>query len=648
MHRHFLYLAFASFWALSGVLTRAESLPNALILRSINRSVFEIIIPKPENDPLTYEKPLPFDLLPFKIRNDKYYSVGSAFAINDSLLVTAEHVLRMHYRTQLGPHQLRDVAGHTYTIKNIVALSSYRDLVMFTIDRNGPLPRMRINKKYVINQPVLAVGNALGEGIVIRDGLLTSTYPEPEDGAFQLLRFSAAASPGNSGGPLLNSAGEIIGMVVMKSENENLNYALPITEVLSMIGKPAELRNKVGYSLPNCIYQKNGVFRGSFPLPLPPQDCRHIAADLFIANSYALLDSILIENHNKYFPFGTNSQNLLHDVHATNFPNIVAQRKDGTWSPFGPNDIQKSDLSDNGVLKVASKMFGYEFFQLDAPDSIPVIRFIDDDKLLMDNLLKGVTFNRTIGNSITRIISLGTAAERSQLTDTYGRTWLVRTWLIPYSDEKVMVFALPVPMGLIGYLRAYNLGSFDSGLVPDMRYLTDYIYFSYYGTLQRWNQFMRMTPLLPDRFKSIAFSYSSGKELSLSTPRMSIRFSSSVFAISERSDMQIRFAYFPEGDKVVWDVAGVQIGESKDNTNVSTVLRYNKPPSDVSEDIKTTWQKIAYQQYPYDQIVGQSGNRTQINGLHPAYKKYGPAEKLGRPVLYTTSFPSRANKTMAT
>ncbi|MRR09672.1 hypothetical protein EG831_06290 [bacterium] len=348
------------------------------------------------------------------------------------------------------------------------------------------------------------------------------------------------------------------------------------------------------------------------------------------------MDSLLLENRDKYFPVGRNSQTLLHSLYATNFPNVVAQGKDDAWSAFGPREVQTAQLGDNGVLHVASDMFGYEFFQLVAPDSVPLARYYDDDRLLMDHLLTGFTLNRTIGSSKTRIVSLGASADRGLRTDAYGRTWLVRSWLIPYSDQKAVVYALPVPMGLVGFLRIYNLGHFDSGILPDMEHLADHIYLSYYGTLSRWAEFLRTAPL-PERLRSITLSYAPGRELALATPRLSLRTTPAVLPISDRSDLQLRFSYFRDGDAVVWDVAGIQVGESKDNGNVVTIKRHGKPGADVSEGLRTDWQKIAYQQYPYDQTPGQSDDGTQINGLHPAYKRDGPAQKLGRPVLYTTS-----------
>lgn len=42
----------------------------------------------------------------------------------------------------------------------------------------------------------------------------------------------SGASPGNSGGPLCDGEGKVIGIVIGKSPNENLNYSPPIARVL--------------------------------------------------------------------------------------------------------------------------------------------------------------------------------------------------------------------------------------------------------------------------------------------------------------------------------------------------------------------------------------------------------------------------------
>jgi hypothetical protein len=94
-HRAIRFLASAAWFlalALACGSAAAEGL-DAKLLPRIQAATFEVVAAKPANDPLTYEKPLPLDLLPFQERTDKYYSLGTAFSIGNGRYVTAGHVL---------------------------------------------------------------------------------------------------------------------------------------------------------------------------------------------------------------------------------------------------------------------------------------------------------------------------------------------------------------------------------------------------------------------------------------------------------------------------------------------------------------------------------------------------------------------------
>ena len=145
--------------------------------------------------------------------------------------------------SQFGPPALRRSDGAVFEIDRILRFSEHEDFAVFSLQNDPQPPALLTNREPKLDQPVLAVGNALGEGVVIRDGLFTSETPEAQDGRWKWIRFSAAASPGNSGGPLCDGDGRVIGIVVRKSPNENLNYALPITRMLDAQEKRVLIRN---------------------------------------------------------------------------------------------------------------------------------------------------------------------------------------------------------------------------------------------------------------------------------------------------------------------------------------------------------------------------------------------------------------------
>src|SRR5882757_2985916 len=238
-------LAFVS-WSVAAT---AEGL-DALAQARVREATFEVVVAKPEKDPLIYEKPLPLELLPYSVRTDKYNSLGTAFAIGENRFVTAAHVLQVGTRTQFGVPLLRTSNGRVLAIDRIIKYSSAKDFVVFSLQRPDKVAAFRTETKPKLDARVYAVGNALGDGIVVRDGVYTSETPEDRDGRWKWLRFSAAASPGNSGGPLLDETGKVIGMIAMKSPNENLNYALPIAHILDAPDNVALVDDRRTFSTP--------------------------------------------------------------------------------------------------------------------------------------------------------------------------------------------------------------------------------------------------------------------------------------------------------------------------------------------------------------------------------------------------------------
>ena len=159
-------------------LARADSLsPGAE--QAVRAGTFEVVQLKPPETGVQYDRALPLELIPFQQRVDKYRSIGTAFAIGHNRYVTASHVLIVGLHSQFGPPALRDGAGNVYAIDRVLKYSDRRDFAVFSLVHEpagvrpldvGPAPRL--------NDAVYAVGNALGEGIVVRDGLYTSDTPE--------------------------------------------------------------------------------------------------------------------------------------------------------------------------------------------------------------------------------------------------------------------------------------------------------------------------------------------------------------------------------------------------------------------------------------------------------------------------------------
>ena len=85
-----------------------------------------------------------------------------------------------------------------------------------------------------IGQKVVALGNPLGLSFTVTEGIVSAKDRVITSGAAGLIQTDVAVNPGNSGGPLLNTDGEVIGIVNAKLQGyEGLGFAIPSNVVIS-------------------------------------------------------------------------------------------------------------------------------------------------------------------------------------------------------------------------------------------------------------------------------------------------------------------------------------------------------------------------------------------------------------------------------
>lgn len=586
------------------------------ILETIYNSVFEVVLEKLSDGNLKYATPLPYDSLPFAERNDRYISIGTAFAVSDKTFLSAAHVFFLENETQFSKIFIRDRAGNVYEIEDIVKYSNYKDYVLFTVKDKNVNKVLNINYNPDINQKVYAVGNALGEGVIIRDGLLTSMTLEKEKGEWQWLRFSAAASPGNSGGPLLDSKGRIVGIITMKSPNENLNYALPIKEILKDTNFLAVYNSKFSYSVPNMNRKTEATFNYKTLVPKNYLVLKGEIVKNFSKFCFEILGKLIRENNSSMFPNGKNSLDLLFNTINAIFPHIIAEGEDGKWDAYYPKEIKKGDLIDKGFVQYGS-MMGIDILFIRKPDSYSLVDIVKDSEKYMDTVLKGVPFNRKFLNSNIRITSLGKAFEESEYIDNYKRKWIIRTWLLPYMDAKLLSFSLVVPSGVISLIKIDQTGAVNSSHIIDMKFLTDYVYLTYTGTFREWTDFYKdFFEYIPDSIKNLEFSYQDGKSFSLKTDDITLKYSNTFLNFNDNSYIQLNMTYYKELDQVKWGIGGIVFGESYESPNFVSFIKKIKPIEGVNESVISDWEKIINRKNPYNQSVQYYQGNSYIYTVH--------------------------------
>lgn len=588
----------------------AASLDPA-VLPKIQAATFEVVAAKPLNDPLTYEKPLPLELLPFQERNDKYFSIGTAFAIGNNRYVTAGHVLQIGIGSLWGPPALRDAGGNVYAIDKIEKYSLQEDFVVFSLVKQpANAAALEVNTSPALNAVVYAVGNALGTGVVIRDGLYTSDTPEDQDGRWKWMRFSAAASPGNSGGPLLDKDGKLIGIVLMKSANENLNFALPIGLILKAPDHLAVMDQRVPYQLDIFDTTQNSILKEQFALPLSFADFSAAYTKRLNAYTDAQIKLLLGKEPDKLFPRGDGSSRILHSVaRQSDFPGLIVRSTTGDWDITGKSS-KKIPLSSNGYI-TAGVAKSNILFHLRKPDNLPASELYGNPATLMDQLAKVGIFQRRVGSESIKITSLGKPASDTVHVDAWQRRWQVRIWDMPYMNVRAVTFSLPVPDGYVTMLR-FAAGGHDYDSVADMNVLTDFIDVGYQGTLAQWKDYLKNSALLPTALKDITLDFDYGKRFSYHAKRLSFSFVPSLQKIDQDSVLMLGFSFFEDHGKVVWDVGDVQMLANANDPDQLNVQRHVAPSADMDDDFKSEWNKLVHQRHPYDSVAQNDNGQMDI------------------------------------
>lgn len=153
--------------------------------------------------------------------------------------------------------------------------------------------------------------------------------------------------------------------------------------------------------------------------------------------------------------------------------------------------------------------------------------------------------------------------------------------------------------------------------VLDYNQLSGFVYVSYDGTLSQWRQYLQDTRLLPDGFKNLRIDFDYGRRFAYVSPRIAFSFTPEVRAISQNSLLNLAFTWFPDRDRVSWDVADVTVWKDKAGNDYDriSIQRYHVPPAGLDDDLTSTWQKVLKRQHPDDGVARSEDDVMKINAV---------------------------------
>ena len=170
------------------------------------------------------------DRLPQQQTPQRVQGVGSGVIVNsDGYILTNHHVVDGAIDIKV---ELTD--NRTFTAK-LVGSDPPSDLAVLKIDaKDLPILQLGDSDKVRVGDPVLAVGNPLGIGQTVTSGIVSAKGRQTglSDGSFEdFLQTDAAINRGNSGGALVNTSGELIGInsqiLSPSGGNIGIGFAIP-------------------------------------------------------------------------------------------------------------------------------------------------------------------------------------------------------------------------------------------------------------------------------------------------------------------------------------------------------------------------------------------------------------------------------------
>jgi len=195
--------------------------------------------------------PMPHPGDPFGDFFDKFFpdmprdrtqrSLGTGFIIDPKgLVITNEHVVKNADKIKV---KMAGQGGKEYTA-TVKGRDPQTDIALLQIDSNETFPALSLgdSDSIRVGDWVVAIGNPFGLGHTVTQGIISAKGRVIGAGRYDnFLQTDAAINPGNSGGPLLNLAGEVVGInTAIVATGQGIGFAIPSNLVKSIIGQLQE------------------------------------------------------------------------------------------------------------------------------------------------------------------------------------------------------------------------------------------------------------------------------------------------------------------------------------------------------------------------------------------------------------------------
>ncbi len=162
-------------------------------------------------------------------KGGKLCSIGTGFLYTaNGRVITNYHVIATAYTAKVIFYD-----GTSYSVASVLGNSPAQDVAILQINKTNADYLEISTEKVKTGDTVYALGNPLGVNNIFTSGIVSNESMTIS--GKECIAFTAPISPGNSGGPLMNSRGEVVGINSMYiPDAQNLNFAILIDKATSL------------------------------------------------------------------------------------------------------------------------------------------------------------------------------------------------------------------------------------------------------------------------------------------------------------------------------------------------------------------------------------------------------------------------------
>ena len=256
------------------------------------------------------------------------FSIGTGFYLKEyDMIVTNEHVIRGNSKVVVDGGTLNK------SLVKVLYIDPKYDLAFLEVPDGIDMPHVQLGQGSTATEgdQILAIGHPFGLKYTATQGIISNTMHEQND--INYIQHDAALNPGNSGGPLVDDLGRIIGVnTFIFKDGNNIGFSLPVTYLAQTI---LEFKELIGEMAVRC------------------EACSNLVSESTIDNGYcpycgAKLN--LPSDVEEYEPIGV-AKTIEEMLKLSNHPVQLSRRGPNNWEiQEGSAKINISYYEENGLI----------------------------------------------------------------------------------------------------------------------------------------------------------------------------------------------------------------------------------------------------------------------------------------------------------